>query len=235
MREARANVLARALYRATLPVRHRVLLRRVRRLLLEEWDGLPLVVLPEVLNPVVFRSGVLLAEALASIPLPSRPGAPPRALDMGTGSGIGALALARAGFSVVAVDVNPEAVRCARVNALLNRLEGQVDVREGDLFGPVGDGRFDVVAFNPPFFDGAPSDLHDAAWRGTGVFERFAAELPERLAPGGVALVLLSDLGPEERQIDALRAAGLEVEHRASRQWTRERLTVWAARRKGEA
>lgn len=235
MREPRANVLARALYRVTLPVRHRVLQRRARRLLLEEWDGLPLLVLPEVLNPVVFRSGVLLAAALAALPLPARPDAPPRALDMGTGSGVGALALARAGFSVVAVDVNPEAVRCARINALLNRLEARIDVREGDLFAPAGPERFDVVAFNPPFFDGTPADLHDRAWRGTGVFERFAAGLPRRLAPGGLALVLLSDLGPEERQLDALRAAGLDVEARAWRQWTRERLTVWAARRKEEA
>ncbi len=230
MREPRANVLARALYRATLPVRHRVLLRRVRRLLLEEWDGLPLVVLPDVLNPVVFRSGVLLAEALAALPLPARPGGAPRALDMGTGSGIGALALARAGFSVVAVDVSPEAVRCARINALLNRLEARVEVREGDLFAPVGGERYDVVAFNPPFFDGTPSDLHDRAWRGTDVFERFASGLPRHLAPGGLALVLLSDLGPQERQLDALRAAGFRVEAHVSRSWTRERLTVWAAR-----
>lgn len=235
MRERRANVLARAIDRATLPVRHRVLSRRARRLLLEEWDGLPLVVLPEVLNPVAFRSGALLAEALAALPRPARPGAPPRALDMGTGSGIGALALARAGFSVVGVDVNPEAVRCARINALLNRLEARVDVREGDLFAPLGDERFDVVAFNPPFFDGTPSDLHDAAWRGAGVLERFASGLPRHLSAGGFALVLLSDLGPEERQLEALRGAGLVVEARASRQWTRERLTVWAARRKEDA
>ena len=233
--KGRSSLLARTIDRATLPVRHRVLRRRARRLLLEEWDGLPLLVLPEVLNPVVFRSGVLLAGALATLPCPARAGAPPRALDMGTGSGIGALALARAGFSVVAVDVNPEAVRCARINALLNRLEARVDVREGDLFAPLGDERFDVVAFNPPFFDGTPSDLHDAAWRGTGVFERFAAELPRRLAPGGVALVLLSDLGPEARQLEALRAAGLAVEAFAARRWTRERLTVWAARRNENA
>lgn len=149
---------------------------------------------------------------------------------MGTGSGIGALALARAGFAVVAVDVNPEAARCAKVNALLNRLEGAVDVREGDLFQPAGDELFDVIAFNPPFFDGAPADLHDAAWRGAGVFERFAAELPRHFAPGGLALVLLSDHGAEERQCEALRAAGLVLEVRARRVFESETLTVWAAR-----
>jgi methylase of polypeptide subunit release factors len=207
-------------------------MRRVRRLVLERWDGLSILVLPDVLNPVVFRSGTFLAEALAALPPPAkRDATPPRALDMGTGSGIGALALARAGLAVVAVDVNPEAVRCARINALLNRLEGAVDVREGDLFGPAGDVAFDVIAFNPPFFEGTPSDLHDAAWRGAGVFERFAAELPGHLAPGGLALVLLSDHGAEAGQRAALGAAGLEVTVHAVRDYESERLTIWAARR----
>ena len=228
------SVLLRAADRVSLPFRRRLLLHRVRRLALESWNGLPLLVLPDVLNPVVFRSGTFLAEALGSIPLRAREGADGlRALDMGTGSGIGALALAKAGFSVVAVDVNPEAVRCARINALLNRLEGKVDVREGDLFGPAGEELFDVVAFNPPFFDGTPSDLHDAAWRGTGVFERFAEELPRRLAPEGVSLVVLSDHGPEERQCASLAAAGLEVSVHARRTYPTERFTVWAARHPG--
>lgn len=225
------NVFARALKRALLRIQGGFLRRRVRRLVLEGWDGLSILVLPEVLNPVVFRSGILLAEVLGKLPRSVGEGAaPPRALDMGTGSGIGALALARAGFRVLAVDVNPEAVRCARINALLNRLEGAVDVREGSLFSAAGEEVFDVIAFNPPFFEGAPSDLHDLAWRGEGVLERFAADLPRHLAPGGVALVLLSDHGAEEKQCATLAAAGLDVSVHAARDYPNERLTVWAAR-----
>lgn len=225
------NVLLRSLHRASLPILRAVLMRRVRRLVLERWDGLPILVLPDVLNPVVFRSGTFLADALAALP---RSGATAsRALDMGTGSGIGALALARAGYAVVAIDVNPEAARCARINALLNRLEERIDVREGNLFEPVSGERFDVVAFNPPFFEGTPSDLHDAAWRSTGVFERFAAELPGHLGAGGLALVLLSNHGTEEKQCSALRAAGLEVSVHARRDYVSEVLTIWAARHPG--
>src|SRR5258708_21625879 len=40
-----------------------------------------------------------------------------RVLDMGTGSGVSAILAARAGADVVAVDVNPKAVECARLNA----------------------------------------------------------------------------------------------------------------------
>lgn len=225
------GAVVRALRRAALRIQRGLLMHRVRRLVLESWDGLSLLVLPDVLNPVVFRSGILLAEVLAKLQRPA-PGSAcaPRALDMGTGSGIGALALARAGYRVLAVDVNPEAVRCARINALLNRLDGSVDVRHGNLFEALEEERFDVIAFNPPFFDGTPSDLHDLAWRGDGVFERFAAGLPRHLAPGGLALVLLSDHGAEEKQCAALAAAGLVVSVHAARSYPNERLTVWAAR-----
>lgn len=226
------SAVVRALRRVVLRVQGGFLRRRVRRLVLESWDDLSLLVLPDVLNPVVFRSGILLAEVLAKLPRPAPHGAcAPRALDMGTGSGVGALALARAGYRVLAVDVNPEAVRCARINALLNRLDGSVDVREGNLFEALGEERFDVIAFNPPFFEGAPSDLHDLAWRGDGVLERFAVELPRHLAPAGLALVLLSDHGAEKEQCAALAAAGLEVSVHAVRHYPNERLTVWATRR----
>ena len=48
-------------------------------------------------------------------------------LDMGTGSGVGAVFAARNAARVVAVDVNPEAVRCARINVLLHHIEDRVD------------------------------------------------------------------------------------------------------------
>ncbi len=57
---------------------------------------------------------------------------------------------------VVAVDINPAAVRCAQINALLNQLEQRIEVRRGDLFAPVAGERFDLVLFNPPFLRGAP-------------------------------------------------------------------------------
>ena len=62
---------------------------------------------------------------------------------MGTGSGVGAVFAAQWARRVVAVDINPAAVRCARINALLNHVEDRVDVVEGDLFEPIGGQRFD--------------------------------------------------------------------------------------------
>ena len=92
-----------------------------------EAGGFALVVLPDVMNPVIFRSGVVLARALSELDV-GTPGEQNgvRALDMGTGSGIGALFLAQRGFTVVGVDVNPMAVRCAMANAALNGLDEHV-------------------------------------------------------------------------------------------------------------
>ena len=81
--------LRRGIWRAWLRLRHQVIGRRYRRLVLERVDGVPMVILPDVFNPVLLRSGVFLAR---NLPVPIPPEAPdsarPRALDVWTGSGI---------------------------------------------------------------------------------------------------------------------------------------------------
>jgi release factor glutamine methyltransferase len=222
-----ARLVSRLYLNALLPWRR----RRIRRPVLERIDGVPFVVLPAVLNPVVFRSGAFLARTVADSPLaaPSRPDA--RALDMGTGSGVGAVFAARRGFRVVGVDLNPEAVRCARANVLLNGVEDRIEVRHGDLFAPVAGERFDLVLFNPPFFRGAPQGNFDLAWRSTDVFERFAQGLPEALSPGGRALVLLSTDGDARGMLAALARAGFAVTVAARRHFGNEIMTVYCCRR----
>jgi len=220
--------LRRGFWRWWLRLRHQTLGRRYRRLVLERVDGVPLVVLPEVFNPVLFRTGVFLARSL-------RPPAPagtaePRALDVGTGSGIGAIFASRLGYRVVGVDLNPEAVRCARLNVLLNDVEGRVEIRSGDLFAPVAGNQFDLVLFNPPFFRGTPADRLDLAWRATDVIERFAGGLGGALSPSGEALIVLSTDGESRAMLAALDAGGFAVRPVATRDFGNEVLTVYSAR-----
>lgn len=203
------------------------LLRRVRRHVLERVAGVPIVVFPEVLNPVVFRSGEFLAGLLEHVTPASSIGR--RALDMGTGTGVCAIFAARCGYDVIAVDVNPEAVRCTRVNILMNRLEDRIDVRHGDLFGPVSGQRFDLVLFNPPYFRGQPKDLFDLAWRSVDLPERFAAGLPGALTQGGRALIVLSTDGEAPALLKALEENGLKVEAAAHRNFGNEIMTVFSA------
>ena len=207
--------------------------RRLGRVALEEIDGVPLVVLPEVFNPAVYRTGTLLARAVASWtpPEPTR-SSEIRVLDLGTGSGVGAVFAARRGFRAVAVDVNPQAVRCARINALLHRQEERIDVRQGDLFSPVAGESFDLVLFNPPFFRGEPASDLDRAWRGTDVLERFAVGLPALLAEEGTARLCLSTDGEGETLLASLRGNGFAIDTAARKDFGNEVVTVHAVRRR---
>ena len=226
-----AQRLRRRLWRVWLRLRHQTLGRRHRRLVLERIDGIPLVVLPDVFNPVLLRTGVFLARNLPS-PAPSadqQSSAEPRALDVGTGSGIGAIFAARHGYRVIGVDINPDSVRCARINVLLNQLDDRIEIRPGDLFAGVADDRFDLVLFNPPFYRGAPADRLDLAWRATDVIERFARGLGQALTPAGEARVVLSTDGEWRAMLGALDAAGFTTRSIASHDFGNEILTVYSA------
>ncbi len=198
----------------------------VGTLRLEQVGGLPVVVLPEVFNPAVFRSSDLLMAEIDTLALGV---AHPRVLDLGCGTGLQGLAAARRGWDVVACDINPEAVRCTRINALLNRVEERVEARCGDLFEPVANDRFDLVLFNPPFFRGTPAGGRDHAWRAVDVPERFTAELASHLNPGGVLLLVHSSDGDPAAFVQGLRRHGFTVAAARARDLANEVMTVYRA------
>jgi len=192
---------------------------------LEHVHGMPILVTPSVFNPKLLRSG----EFFASILGPELVDAQSEVLDMGTGSGVCALFAARCARRVVAVDINVNAVRCARINALLNHLEQRLDVRLGDLFAPVAHERFDLILFNPPFKRGTPHNDRERAWRSNDAAERFAAGLAAHLKPGGRALMLLSTFGDAPLFLAQLRQCGFELSVLAERRYIGERLVIFAA------
>jgi release factor glutamine methyltransferase len=191
---------------------------------LERVHGVPFIVTPSVFNPKTPRTGEFLASLIDS----SLVGHNAEVLDMGTGSGVYAIFAAKYARRVVAVDINPAAVRCTEINALLNHLEHKIDVRHGDLFAAVPGERFDLILFNPPFLRGTPRDDRDRAWRSTDVPERFAAGLRAQLNPGGFALVLLSTFGAGGSFfLEEFSRRGLEISVLAERRFVNERLTVF--------
>jgi len=200
---------------------------RHRRLVLERFAGHPLVVLPEVFNPTLFLTTGFFASVLSPELVPSTADV----LDVGTGSGALAIVAALFARSVAAVDINPHAVRCARLNVMLNRCEDRVSVVEGDLFGPFDGRRFDVVLCNPPFYRGSPRDLWDASWRAPDFFERFTGSLVGHLEPGGHALVLLSSLAEADAFFAGCAAGGLETEVVGRRETLSETFSVYRVRR----
>jgi HemK-related putative methylase len=193
---------------------------------LESVQGLSIVVMPSVANPRLLRTGAYFASQIDARLV--GPGAD--VLDMGTGSGVCALCAARFARRVVAVDINPAAVRCAGVNAALNCMESRIEVCQGDMFAPLVGERYDLVMFNPPFLVGVPRDDRDAAWRSSDAAERFAAGLTDHLKPGGSALVLLSSFGDACAVFESeLRRHRFRLEVFARRRFINETLTILRA------
>jgi release factor glutamine methyltransferase len=117
--------------------------------------------------------------------------------DVGTGSGILALAAARAGAaSVVAIDINPNAACSARENAGANGFGNRVTVVCSNLLAALAPRpHFDVILSSPPSFPGEPLDLADRAWHAGPNYRDIASlfrQARKRLAPGGRFYVLLS-------------------------------------------
>jgi len=186
----------------------------------------PFLVTPSVFNPKVPRTGMFLAAQIQARTVQRDWDV----LDMGTGSGVCAVFAAKHARRVVAVDINPAAVRCACINALMNHMEHRIDIRHGDLFAPVRGERFDLILFNPPFVKGAPRDDRDRAWRSNDVAERFAAGLRLHLKPGGSALVVLSTYGDGHTFLEEFAKQELETSVLAQRRFVNERLTVFRLR-----
>jgi len=122
------------------------------------------------------------------------------ALDIGTGSGVQAFLAARHSERVVGSDLNPRALRLARLNAELNGIEN-VDWRRGNLFEPVRDEEFGLVAANPPF---VVSPVQEFAYRDGGLggdlLSREAVTgAASHLREGGFATILCSWIKTPER------------------------------------
>lgn len=146
------------------------------------------------------EDSLLMAETIVSkIPYGSR------VLDMGTGTGILALVASEQAKQVVAVDANPEAVRCAQENAELNDVEN-VEVIESDMFEKV-QGRFDVILFNAPYLPVEEDGMEAKAWSGgpsgRRQIERFMKQVGEYLAPEGKIYLVISSLTglPETQEV----------------------------------
>lgn len=127
-------------------------------------------------------------------------------LDVGTGSGVLAIAARRLGASmVVAADYDPDAIQSAQENLELNGLE-DVALMVLDLADPsaLGVRRFDVVFANLT----------------GGLLRRYAATLVSRLTDGGVLIVSGVTAGEAADVVSAFSDAGLEMTSRLDeREW----------------
>ncbi|NUM55102.1 MAG: peptide chain release factor N(5)-glutamine methyltransferase [Candidatus Hydrogenedentes bacterium] len=144
-------------------------------------------------------------------------GAPPRILELCTGTGCVAVAIAKTfpGAQVVATDISDDALALANENAGMHGLKSQISNLKGDLFDALGEGigPFNVICANPPYveddaFPGLSASIRlyedpralVAGPDGLDVIRRIVAGAPRYLVDGGL---LALEIG--EGQYDAAR------------------------------
>lgn len=119
-------------------------------------------------------------------------------LDVCTGSGVLAVMSAYKGAEkVVAVDINPDAVECAKANAKLHGFSENIDVRLSDMFSALENEQFDVITGNLPFRDKKASNLSELSMWDTDLqaHKKFFSGINNCLNPEGRIYLLQSNFG----------------------------------------
>jgi SAM-dependent methyltransferase len=156
-------------------------------------------------------------DLIATAPLPAACASASVAFDIGTGTGVLAAVLARRGIErVVATDLDPRALACARENVSQLGLSARVEVVSADLFPG---GRAALVICNPPWIPARPSSpLENGIYDPESQMLRgFLAKLSEHLEPGGEGWLILSDLAEllslrsRAQLLEEFESAGLRV------------------------
>ncbi|WP_435131369.1 DUF7059 domain-containing protein [Actinacidiphila sp. bgisy144] len=130
-------------------------------------------------------------------------------LDLGTGSGVQALHASRHATRVTATDVNPRALHFARLTLALSGA-AEPDLREGGLFTPVRDERYDLIVSNPPFVISPAGRFtyRDGGMAGDDLCRELVRQSADHLTEGGYCQLLAN------------------WQHTEGEDW-RERVTSW--------
>jgi len=168
----------------------------------QEFWGLDLLVSPAVLIPRPETEHVV--ETVLELVKELKPVATLKLVDVGTGSGAIALALAselpRA--DIHACDISHDALEMARLNAARLGLEQRINFRKSDLLSAYAGEKFDFVVSNPPYVGESEMDKVQKQVRefepkiavfsgeeGMDIYRRLIPEAREALKPGGMLVV----------------------------------------------
>jgi len=166
-------------------------------------------------------------------------------LEIGCGSGIVSLSNAKQNPTnrVLGVDINLDAVNCAKENAKLNKIKN-CEFIESDLFSNIDKNtntktKFDAILFNPPYLptdkseriNGNLNHAFDGGTDGRKVLDRFLDGFDDWLNPNGGLLLLQSTLNDPEKTKSILEEKGYLVEVLAQKSFFFEKLLLFKTKK----
>jgi len=135
-------------------------------------------------------------------------------VDVCTGSGVIAVHAALKGAGkVVALDINPNAIKAARENAQKYGVSDKVDVRLSDVYSALEEKEtFDIITGNLPFYKHQANDLAEkTTWdQDLNVHKGFFRGAESRLRKNGKVYLVQSNLGPLEQIFEIARQSGFQ-------------------------
>ena len=154
-------------------------------------------------------------------------------LEIGTGTGIIAVVAAQKSRKVTATDINKDAVKCALKNTITNRTYN-IELKQGNLFEPVKDEKFDLILFNTPYLpteedeklDDELNAAFDGGLEGRETIEKFIEEVKDYLNEGGRVQLVQSSLSDNEKTIQKLEENGFDASITASEKCFFEEIVV---------
>jgi release factor glutamine methyltransferase len=130
-------------------------------------------------------------------------------LDVGTGSGVLSILASEKAEKVLAVDLNPYSVHCAKENAALNHVRDKIAFMQADLLTALTENaKFEMILFNAPYLPAAESESESwigRSWaggiNGRQVIDRFIPQASSHLKPSGRILLMQSTLANIEETL----------------------------------
>jgi release factor glutamine methyltransferase len=154
-------------------------------------------------------------------------------LEIGTGTGLIAICASQNSRKVIATDINNAAIKCALKNVITHRAYN-VELREGNLFEPVAEEKFDLVLFNTPYLptseeeklEGQINNAFDGGLDGRETIDAFLDGVKDVLKKEGRIQMVQSSLADNEKTLQKLRDLGFQAEITAKEKCFFEEIVV---------
>jgi release factor glutamine methyltransferase len=154
-------------------------------------------------------------------------------LEIGTGTGIIAISASTLAKSVIATDINYDALKLAEKNIKSNKIKN-IELYYGNLFKPVENKKFNLILFNPPYLPTNKEDVlennlnyaFDGGIDGMKIISPFLNQAKSHLKNKGKIQMIQSSLSNIKKTIHILKSQGFQTEITAKEKFFFEEIVL---------